>query len=408
VTSVTEPAATPPLLDYPALRSAPCPFDPAPEYTRSRLEAPIRRVRLASGTTAWLVTRFDDQRMLMADPRISADMRRPGYPAEGTAVEGRSSITFITMDEPEHSRLRRMLTSWFRLKRIEEMTPGVQRVVDGCLDTLLAGPNPGDLVETVALAIPSLVICDLLGVPYADHDFFQDKAKAVVRRSTTREDRTTAHNAIVDYLDDLVGRKIAEPRDDLLSGLAQRVTDGELTRREAAAMGSLLLVAGHETTANMIAMSTVVLLQHPDQLARVRDTDDPAVVPAAVEELLRYLTIIQNGRRRVATSDIEIRGQLIRAGEGVILQNDAGNRDPEAFPGDPDTLDISRNARGHLAFGFGVHQCLGQPLARLELRVVLSTLFRRIPTLALATGLDELPYKHDAFAYGVYQLPVTW
>lgn len=172
-------------------------------------------------------------------------------------------------------------------------------------------------------------------------------------------------------------------------------------------MGVLLLIAGHETTANMIALGTLALLENPGQLALLRDTDDPKLVSSAVEELLRYLHITHNGRRRVALEDIEIDGQVIRAGDGLIVANDIGNRDPEAFP-DPDRLDIQRDARHHVAFGFGVHQCLGQPLARMELQVVYSTLYRRIPTLRLAGDLDQIPFKHDGSVYGVYELPVTW
>ncbi len=172
-------------------------------------------------------------------------------------------------------------------------------------------------------------------------------------------------------------------------------------------MGMLLLTAGHETTANMIALGTLALLQNPDQLDRLRESEDPKVVASAVEELLRHLTIVHSGRRRVALADIEVGGVTIRTGEGVVLSNDAANRDPDAFPV-PDLLDIGRNPRHHVAFGFGVHQCLGQPLARVELQVVYSTLYRRIPTLKLAVDPDEIPFKHDGNVYGVYELPVTW
>jgi cytochrome P450 len=172
-------------------------------------------------------------------------------------------------------------------------------------------------------------------------------------------------------------------------------------------MALLLLIAGHETTANMITLGTAALLEHPDQLALLRDTDDPKLVASAVEELLRYLHITHLGRRRAVTADIEIAGQVIRAGEGVIMANEIGNRDPEVFE-DPDRLDITRDARRHVAFGFGVHQCLGQPLARMELQVVYGTLYRRIPTLRLACALEDVKFKHDAFIYGIHELPVAW
>lgn len=312
------------------------------------------------------------------------------------------------MDDPEHARLRRMVMAPFTVRRVETMRPAVQRIVDDLTDALLAGPTPVDLVPAFALPVPSLVICMLLGVPYADHDFFQRQSQTIINRDTTPEQRGAAMGALVGYLDGLVGDKLAGPSDDLLSGLAERVRAGELTRPEAAQMGMLLLIAGHETTANMIALGTLALLENPDQLALLRDAADPAVVAGAVEELLRYLNITHTGRRRTALTDIEYAGQIIRAGEGVIFPNDVANRDPGAFAGDPDRLDLRRDSRRHIAFGYGVHQCLGQPLARLELQVVYGTLYRRIPTLRLAVDRARIPFKHDGSVYGVYELPVTW
>lgn len=199
----------------------------------------------------------------------------------------------------------------------------------------------------------------------------------------------------------------------MLSRLAvEQLNPGLMTREEVARMGLLLLTAGHETSANMIALGTAALLGRPDQVELLRTSEDPALLAGAVEELLRYLTIVHSGLRRVATQDMEIAGTIIRQGEGVILSLDSGNRDTSAFPGDtaegPDALDITRQARHHLAFGFGVHQCLGQQLARVELQVVFGTLFRRIPTLALAEPLDEVAFKHDMSIYGVHRLMVTW
>jgi cytochrome P450 len=390
---------------FPAARATGCPFDPPPTIQALQEQAPLARVRLWDDSTPWLVTRYDDQRALLADPRISADVTRPGYPSP-TAIRN-ASISFILMDDPEHARLRRMVTGPFTIKRVEAMRPGVQKIVDDLIDAMLAGPKPVDLVQAFALPVPSLVICDLLGVPYSDHDFFQDNSNVLINRDTGPERKAAAAGQLAGYLDRLIGEKLDRPGDDLLSGLTRRIHDGELTRSEAAQMGVLMLIAGHETTANMIALGTLALLEHPDQLARLRDADDPALVASAVEELLRYLHITHNGRRRVALEDIEIAGQVIRAGEGVILANDIANRDPDVFP-DPDRLDLGRNPRNHVAFGFGVHQCLGQSLARVELQVVYGTLYRRIPTLRLAAGLDEIPFKHDGSVYGVYELPVSW
>jgi cytochrome P450 len=354
------------------------------------------------------VTRYADQRALLTDPRVSADITRPGYPAASPVRQsGRTGFGFILMDDPEHARLRRMVTAPFTIKRVAAMRPAVQKIADDLIDALLAGPKPVDLVQAFALPLPSLVICTLLGVPYADHDFFQENSKLLIKMDASPEERGAAMDRLTGYLDDLVGEKLARPDDGLLSGLAERVRTGELARPDAAQIGVLLLIAGHETTANMIALGTLALLEHPDQLALLRESDDPKLVAGAVEELLRYLHITHTGRRRVALEDIEYDGRLIRAGEGLILANDIGNRDPDAFP-DPDRLDLERDARHHVAFGFGVHQCLGQPLARMELQVVYSTLYRRIPTLRAAVGLDQIPFKHNGAVYGVYELPVTW
>ena len=394
---------------YPMTRAEGCPFDPPPQLRELQEQAPLVKVRVFD-STAWLVTRYDDQRTLLADPRLSSDVKKPGYPntvAQALPTDQDAGIGFILMDDPEHARLRRMVTAPFMIKRIEAMRPQVQEIVDGLIDDLLAGPKPVDLVEAFALPVPSLVICRLLGVPYDDHEFFQQNSRTLIRTSASVEERTAARNAIGRYLHELMGEKLANPQVDLLSGLAERVKAGELTRQEATGIGVLLLIAGHETTANMIALGTLALLEHPEQLAVLRETDDPKLVAGAVEELLRYLNITHNGRRRAVLEDIELHGQVIKAGEGVILPNDIANRDPSMFE-DPDMLDVNRDARRHVAFGFGVHQCLGQPLARMELQVVYSTLYRRIPALRRAVDLDEIPFKHDGAVYGVYSLPVTW
>ncbi|MEQ0558202.1 cytochrome P450 [Amycolatopsis sp. NEAU-NG30] len=395
---------------FPGTRAARCPFDPPPAIQALQEQTPLARVRLPNGMTPWLVTRYADQKALLADPRVSSDPRRPGFPSPLPSGHPRGEgapISFILMDDPEHARLRRMVTAPFTIKRVEAMRAGVQQVVDELIDAMLAGPNPVDLVTAFALPVPSLVICRLLGVPYSDHGFFQDNSNVLINRETTPEEKAAASKALFGYLDDLIGEKLARPGDDLLSGLVGRIEAGELTRHDAAQMGVLMLIAGHETTANMIALGTLALLEHPDQLALLRESSDEKLVASAVEELLRYLHITHNGRRRTALEDIEIAGQVIRAGEGIIMANDIANRDPSVFA-DPDRLDLARDDRRHLAFGFGVHQCLGQPLARMELQVVYGTLYRRIPTLRLAADLADIPFKHDGSVYGVYELPVTW
>jgi cytochrome P450 len=393
--------------EFDIARAVGCPFDPAPALRARQREGPLVRVRLWDGSTPWLVTRHTELRALLADPRVSADIRRPGYPLQTPIDPEQAALSFILMDDPEHARLRRMVLAVFAVRRVEAMRPGVRRIVDELLDVMLAGPKPVDLVEAFALPVPSLVISDLLGVPYDDHEFFQSNSRTIINRDATHEQRMAAILRMGEYLGGLLGQKIASPGDDLLSGLAERIKAGELSVPEAVQMGILMLLAGHETTANMIALGTLALLENPDQLTLLRETDDPTVIASAVEELLRYLTITHGGLRRVALEDIEIGGQVIRAGEGLIMVSETANWDPAVFP-DPDRIDVRRDARRHVAFGFGVHQCLGQSLARMELQVVYPTLLRRIPTLRLAADVAQLPFKDDGFVYGVYELPVSW
>ncbi|WP_320775392.1 cytochrome P450 [Streptomyces sp. CRN 30] len=410
----TTPGTAHPVADvpeFPAPRSSACPFDPSPGMRALSDHGPVTRVRSWGGSTPWAVTGHAEQKALLSDPRLSVDFSLPGFPSpvdpRHSHAGGSPDLSFVGMDDPEHARLRRMISGTFTIKRVEAMRPAVQRMTDTFIDAMLAGPRPADLVQDLALPLPSLVISELLGVPYDDHAFFQTNSKTLVSALATGEERHAAHTALSSYLDDLLGQKTAAPGDDLLSSLGQRVAAGELSRREAATMGVLLLLGGHETTANMISLGTLLLLQHPEQLAAVRDTDDPRVVADAVEELLRYLSIVHLGRRRTAVEDIEIAGVTIAAGEGVILLGELANRDPLVFE-EPDRLDITRNARRHQAFGVGTHHCVGQPLARLELQVLYPTLFRRVPTLRAAVPLEDVRFKHDAVIYGLHALPVTW
>ncbi|PSM41041.1 cytochrome P450 [Streptomyces dioscori] len=396
--------------DFPAPRSSECPFAPSPGMRALSGYGPLTRVRSWGDSTPWAVTGHAEQKALLSDPRLSAEFTRPGFPSPvdpAHAHAGGTDLSFVGMDDPEHARLRRMIGGTFTIKRVEAMRPRVQEMTDDFIDAMLAGPRPADLVQDLALPIPSLVISDLLGVPYEDHAFFQSNSRTIVSAVASPQERGAAHTNLATYLDELVGRKLTEPGDDLLSSLCAQIEKGELTRREAATMGVLLLLGGHETTANMISLGTLLLLQHPEQLALIRDTDDPAVIRAAVEELLRYLSIVHLGRRRTAMEDIEVAGHTIRAGDGVILLGELANRDPSVFP-DPDHLDLTRDARRHQAFGAGAHHCVGQPLARMELQVIYPTLFRRIPTLRAVDGLDTIPFKYDAVIYGLHALPVTW
>lgn len=395
--------------DYPLTRPATCPFDPPEDFRRLRAAEPISQVRLWNGSLAWLVTRYDDVREILADPRLSSDMNRPGFPSHsaGVAATRQKHRTFLNMDDPDHSVQRRMVTRDFMIRRVEQMRPRIQEHVDELLDEFATLPQPADLVRGVALPVTSAVISQLLGVPYDDHEFFQDRSGKLVSGETDVEEQLQAYEDLREYLRDLVDRKRVEPADDVISHLIELEGEGALTTDEVLNMLRLLLGAGHETTANMIALGTLALLENPQQLELLRGDPSQQQVAGAVEELLRYLTISHFGRRRIATEDIEIGGRLIRAGEGVVVANDSANRDPDAFP-DPDVLDLTRDARHHLTFGYGIHQCLGQPLARVELQVVYPTLFRRLPDLRLAAPVEELPFKTHMVFYGLFSMPVTW
>lgn len=396
--------------DFPMPRADGCPFAPPPKALQLNAARQLNRVRIWDGSTPWLVTGYEAIRSLFADGRASVDDRKPGYPHwnEGMlATVHKRSRSVFTSDAEEHTRFRRMLSRPFTFKRVEALRPAVQRITDEHIDAILVGPKPADLVEGLALAIPSLVISEMLGVPYEDAEFFQTQANRGMSRYASAEDAAQGAGALAKYLADLVRSKIGNPSEDLVSDLAERVKSEEISVREAAQLATGVLIAGHETTAGQLGVSIVALLEHPGQAALLRDADDPKVIAGAIEELLRYVSIIQTGQRRIAVEDIEVGGELIRAGEGIILDVAPANWDTRQFP-EPDRLDLTRDDGPHVGFGYGTHQCVGQELARMELQIVLPTLLRRIPTMRLAVPLDELPFKHDALAYGLYELPVTW
>ncbi|MET9295594.1 cytochrome P450 [Streptomyces sp. NPDC003077] len=388
-----------------------CPFDPPAEFGRLRIEEPLTKISLPDGSWAWLATRYADIRAILGDTRFSSDTTRPGYPLSGmTGGANTENRGFIRMDPPEHTRLRRMVTREFMVKRVEAMRPEIQRITDELCDAMEragSGEQGVDLVEALALPVPSLVISLLLGVPYDDHAVFQDLTGKLLSRTIDEADRDVARRELWSYLDRLVSAKEAAPGDDILSRLiTEQQAAGELTHNEVVAFCALLLVAGHETTANMIGLSALTLMGDQETADRLRA--EPALIRGAVEELLRFHSIIRNGPRRVATEDIEIAGQVIRAGEGVVVAVPSANRDETVFP-DADRLDVCRpNAQHHVAFGYGIHQCLGQALARVELQVVIGTLLRRFPTLRPAVPLAEIPFRTDMAIYGCHALPVTW
>src|ERR1700757_1841911 len=311
-------------------RAPACPFAPPREVMELGAARPLSRVRIWDGSTPWLITGYDEVRTLFSDSRVSVDDRRPGFPHwnEGmlSTVHKRPRSVF-TSDGEEHTRFRRMLSKPFTFKRVEGLRPAVQKIADNHIDAILAGPQPADLVSTLSLPVPSLVISQLLGVPYSDADFFQEQASRGMGRYASAEESAEGATALARYIAKLVRAKMEDPSEDLVSDLAERVNTEELSVREAAQLATGVLIAGHETTANMISLAIVALLEHPDQLAVLRDTDDPKVIATAVEELMRYLSIIQTGQRRVAVEDIELAGEGIRAGEGIILDVPPANWD---------------------------------------------------------------------------------
>ena len=396
--------------DFPMARSAGCPLAPPPQVLAMNEAKQLSRVRIWDGSTPWLITGYEAIRALFADSRASVDDRLPGYPHWNEGMQAtvhKRPRSVFTSDAEEHTRFRRMLSKPFTYKRVEALRPAVQKITDDHIDAILTGPQPADLVSTLSLPIPSLVISKLLGVPYEDAEFFQEQANRGMSRYATAEESAEGATALARYLAKLVRTKMGDSSEDLVSDLAERVNADELSVREAAQLATGVLIAGHETTANQISLSVVALLENPSQLALLRDADDPKVIATAVEELMRYLSIIQTGQRRIAVEDIEIVGEVIRAGEGIILDVAPANWDARQFP-EPDRLDLERDDGPHVGFGYGRHQCVGQQLARMELQIVLPTLLRRIPTLQLAVPIDELPFKHDALAYGLYELPVAW
>ena len=389
-----------------------CPFAEPAEYTEAREQAPIGKVRLLNGGEAWWVSRYEEGRAVLADLRFSSDRRRENFPIAGADRSVRDSFrkqkpAMIGLDGAEHAAARRAVIGEFTVKRLAALRPRVQEIVDRHIDEMLAREQkPVDLVQALSLPVPSQVICEMLGVPYADHDYFQHRTSRLIRRSTPPEDRQRAFDELRGYLDELITRKESSPGDDLFSRqIARQRTEGALDHEALVSMAFLLLAAGHETTANMISLGVVGLLNHPDQLAAIKA--DPSRTPLAVEEMLRYFSIVETATARVAIEDVRIGETDIRADEGIIVSGLSANWDPEVFE-NPAEFDIERGARHHIAFGYGPHQCLGQNLARIELQIAFDTLFRRVPSLRLAVPVDDVPFKTDAVIYGAHELPVTW
>ncbi|MGZ3147220.1 cytochrome P450 [Lentzea chajnantorensis] len=401
--------AEPELPQFPMRRE--CPFKEPAAYSELREREPVSRATVkVTGRPAWLVTRHADVKQVLGDPRVSSNLKLPGYPHQfhiPPELLAQVRLMMLSMDPPDHTAQRRMLIPEFTARRVREMRPRIQQIVDERIDAMLAAGGPADLVTALALPVPSLVICELLGVPYADHAQFEEWSAAMMNHELSPAEYGAAVQALDAYLDGLVTAKEKEPGDDLISRFLEKNRVEQVADHlDVVTMARLMLVGGHETTANMISLGVLALLEHPGLSEELRA--DPSLLPGAIEELLRTFSISDSGTARVALEDIEVGGVTIPAGDGILALNGAANHDASVFP-DPGVIDLHRKeARSHLAFGFGIHQCIGANLARVELEVVYGTLLQRIPGLKLAVPADQLRYKDDAMVYGVYELPVTW
>ncbi|MFI0936595.1 cytochrome P450 [Streptomyces sp. NPDC021019] len=416
-------ADEPPVL--PTDRHAGCPFDP-PAALTALSDRPVRRLRCADGHVGRLVTGHAAARAVLADPRFSSRYELLHLPMAMEGAPGELPPApvgdIIGLDAPEHTRYRRLLAGRFTVRRMRQLAGRIERFTADCLDAMeQAGPT-ADLVEALARPVPTLVICELLGVPYADRGRFLGLVEVIFDQAADAGAKDEAYAGLLRYVGELVLAKRAEPTDDLLSDLAASGSapgsasgsapdrgSGDLgasglSDEELAGIGGLLLAAGLDTTANMLALGVFALLANPGQLEALRG--DPDLAGPAAEELLRYLSVA-DPLLRSALEDVEVAGELIRAGETVTVSVQAANRDPRRFP-EPDRLDIRRRATGHLSFGHGAHQCLGQQLARVEMTVALPALLARFPSLRLAVPPGEVPLRERSSIYGVVSLPVTW
>jgi cytochrome P450 len=389
----------------PAPRAAHCPLKPPAEFAGWRDEPGLQRA-MYLGKPTWIVSRYQDIRAALVDPRFSAETIPDTITPSGTADN--TPVMFARVDDPEHHRLRRMLTSRFTFRRAEAMRHQIQELVDDHLDRMIADGPPADLVRDYALPVPSLVISLLLGVPPEDLGLFQHHTSVGLDSRSSDEVKAKAFGAMYLYIVDLVDRKEQEPGDDLISHLVtEYVATGQLNKATAAMTGVIMMQAGHETTANMIALGTVALLEHREVYERLGHTEDKAEIANLVEELMRYLSIVHSQVDRVATEDFTFAGESINEGDFLLMNLPAGNWDPE-FVDRPEAFDATRNVRGHLAFGYGIHQCIGQNLARVEMQIAFSTLARRVPGLQLGVTPEQMKFKSGSGIYGMQELPVCW
>ena len=390
---------------FPYQRERPC--DP-PEILREwHDESPVNQITTWDGRTTWIATGSEECRAIFSDHETyRSDPTTPGFPTLSPADAASKNARLMPMlDPPDHDRLRRTVQGEFTVRRVNEQRLHTEAIVDELLDTLAGRNPPVDLITAFAQEVPARFTCRLLGVPITDAPFFNECLGTRFDAQSEQNSVYASDDRLRAYFEDVVTARLTEPHDDLSGRLVcDHVDTGDLTGAEAAAVLHVLLIGGFDTTRNMIAMATVLFEGQPDQLAELRA--DPLLWPTAVEELLRYLAIAQYERRAI-TADVQIGGCPMRAGDGVITALHAACRDPRAFD-DPDRFDIHRDRNQHLAFGSGLHQCLGQPVARMLLLVALPRLFGRFPTLRLALPADQLKYFEGRTIWGPRELPVTW
>ncbi|MEU8674533.1 cytochrome P450 [Streptomyces sp. NPDC048560] len=380
--------------------------DPYPVYAELRALGPVHRVLIPEGTPAWLVVGYEAGRELLADQRLSKEWRRAS-PTLGVSKVS-SGTSMLSSDAPAHTRLRKLVTREFTPRRMEQLAPRIQALTDELLDTMLAGPGRGtDLVEALSFPLPMSVICELLGVPFLDRQAFRQWSNTAVS-SLDAEERLSATASMTAYIAELIERKRADPGDDLMSALIHTSDDDgdRLSGDELIGMAWLLLVAGHETTVNLISNGVLALLGHPDQLAALRA--DFGLIDNAVEETLRYEGPVETPTYRFTTEPLDVGGTVIPGGGELVLVAMAdANRDPARYE-DPDRFDITRDARGHVAFGHGIHYCLGAPLARIEARIAIRSLLERCPELRLDADAAKLRWRTGMLIRGPLSLPVRW
>ena len=402
--------AQPEAAELPPLHMRRDSFSPVPELGEIRQTEGVREFVNAFGMQSFLITRHDDIKAVLSDHERFSNARPPGFAVQGVPQPSEEEEAtaragnLLGLDPPDHSRLRRMLTPEFTIRRMKRLEPRIVEIVDAQLDLMQSDGPPVDLVEYFALPIPSLVICELLGVPYDDREDFQRRSAKQLDFSVPIPERIALQREGRAYMTTLVTRARRQPGEDIL-GMLIREHGDDLTDDELVGVAGLLLLAGHETTSNMLGLGTLALLRHPDQLAAVRD--DPDAIGPAIEELLRWLSIVQTAIPRITTTEVEVAGVTIPAGKLVFPSMPSGNRDGD-FIDSPEVLDITRGAPGHLAFGHGVHHCLGAPLARMEMRIAFPALLRRFPNLALAEDFPDVQFRTWNFIYGLKSLEVGW